>query len=213
MKALLAHTARWPAETAAVIRNTLCAPNAHHTLKKDNIRRFLGFGMVDADVAVACAADRATFWATGDLQPNKVAVVDVPVPIAMNGQARPHSLSATLAWFTPTAPGRKSYRTTRLTLVAPTELSDLRVAPCGDQPDGNQTNRGTVFMRRWVGERAPVVGPDMTVPLTVQRNPDQGTTIDDPVPFGLAITLAMPGVVEIYEQVRQRLGLAILQRI
>jgi len=28
------------------------------------------------------------------------------------------------------------------------------------------------------------------------------------VPFGLAVTLTMPGVVEIYEQVRQRLGVA-----
>jgi hypothetical protein len=49
----------------------------------------------------------------------------------------------------------------------------------------------------------------MSISLTVQRDPDQGTTIDDPIPFGLAVTLAMPGVVEIYEQVRQRLGLGV----
>jgi hypothetical protein len=48
----------------------------------------------------------------------------------------------------------------------------------------------------------------MSVRLVVQRDPDQGTHVDEPIPFGLAITLAMPGVVEIYEQVRLRLAIA-----
>jgi hypothetical protein len=42
----------------------------------------------------------------------------------------------------------------------------------------------------------------MSILLTVQRDPDQGKPIDEPVPFGLAVTLTMPGVTEIYEQVR-----------
>ncbi len=50
----------------------------------------------------------------------------------------------------------------------------------------------------------------MSVHLNVQRDPDQAITIDEPIPFGLAVTLTMPGAVQIYEQVRQRL--AIMQR-
>jgi hypothetical protein len=214
LKALLAHTARWPVDTAKLIRDTIGPTDGRqHVRQKDNIRRFLGFGLVEPDDAVACTDDRATFWAIGELLPNKIAVVNVPVPIAMHGQARPHALAATVAWFTPTAPGRKSYRNVRLKLLNPGNLTALAVEAHGDQPDGNQTNRGTVFMRRWIGDRAPVIGSNLTIPLTVQRDPDQGTMIDDPVPFGLAVTLTMPGVVEIYEQVRQRLGLAIPQRV
>lgn len=208
LKALLSHPAEWPEDTAALIRSTIGPVNGHHGRQKDNIRRFLGFGMVDADVAVACAADRATFWATGTLDRNKIATVSVPVPLAMGGQSRPHALSATLAWFTPTLPGRKSYRSVRLRVLDPEELTPLRVKAHSDQPERNQTNRGTVFNRRWSGDRAPVVGPDMSIRLTVQRDPDQGTPIDEAIPFGLAVTLTMPGVVEIYEQVRQRLGIA-----
>ena len=48
----------------------------------------------------------------------------------------------------------------------------------------------------------------MFIQLIVQRDPDQGTTIDEAVPFGLAVTLTMPGVTQIYEQVSQRLGIA-----
>jgi hypothetical protein len=127
----------------------------------------------------------------------------------MGGQARPHALSATLAWFTPVSPGRKSYRSVRLKLLEPGEIGSLGVKAHSNQPDTNQTNKGTLFTRCWSGSKAPVVGPDMSIVLTVQRDPDQGTPIDEPVPFGLAITLTMPGVIEIYEQVRQRLDLAL----
>jgi len=208
LKALLIHPARWPEETAALIKAVIGPPGGrHHFRQKDNIRRFLGYGIVDADSAVACASDRATFWATGTLEANKVATVAVPIPIAMAARALPHMLSATLAWFTPTLPGRKTYRVVRLQLLEPTELSKLRVGPDSDQPNVVQTKRGTVFTRRWVGASAPAITDGMSIDLTVQRDADLGATIDDPIPFGLAITLAMPGIVEIYEQVRQRLSI------
>ncbi|WP_218578277.1 S8 family serine peptidase [Vineibacter terrae] len=207
LKALIAHPARWPEEAAALIRATIGPPEGkYHLRQRDNIRRFLGFGCVEADDAVACAGDRATFWAAGTLERDKVAIVNVPVPIAMGGQARPHALFATLAWFTPTSPGRKSYRSVRLKLLEPREKEALRIRAHSNQPDGNQTNRGTVFTRCWSGNQAPVVSAGMVIPLAVQRDPDQGVPVDEPVPFGLAVTLTMPGVVEIYEQVRQRLA-------
>ena len=179
LKALLAHTAKWPEDTAALIRRTVGPADGRlHVRQKDNIRRFLGFGMVEPEDAVACAADRATFWATGLLERDKVSVVDVPVPIAMGGQARPHYLSTTLAWFTPTSPGRKSYRSVRLKVLEPSGLDPLRLGAHRDQPDGNQTSRGTLFMRCWTGDQAPVVTGDMITQLAVQRDPDQGTAVD-----------------------------------
>ncbi|WP_245263341.1 S8 family peptidase [Azorhizobium doebereinerae] len=210
IKALLAHTAKWPDEAAQLIRQVIGPPDGkHHVRQKDNIRRFLGFGIIEPDDAVGCASDRATFWATGLLHSDKISVVNVPLPVAITGQSRPHFLSATLAWFTPTAPGRRSYRSVRLKLLEPAGLSTLRVSADGNQPDGNQTNRGTVFMRRWTGDRAPVVAAGSSISLTVQRDPDQGQGIDEAVPFGLAVTLAMPGVLQIYEEIRQRLALGI----
>lgn len=206
LKALLTHPAVWPDAAAELIRNTIGPPEGkYHVRQRDNIRRFFGFGVVDGDDAIACAADRATFWATGQLQPNKIAEVRVPVPVVMGGKARPHSVIATLAWFTPIHPGRKSYRAVRLRLLNPEELNNLAVETHKNQPDFNQSNRGTVISRRWSGARAPVVPEEMTLPLIVQRDPDQGPVIDEAIPFGLAVTLTMPGVETIYEQVMQRL--------
>jgi hypothetical protein len=208
LKALLVHPAKWPDETAALIRNTVGPSEGKYSVRqKDNIRRFLGYGIVDGDDAVACAADRATFWATGMLNPEKTVTVSVPIPVVIGGKARFHTLSATLAWFTPVSPGRKSYRSVRLKLLEPADIGALSVKAHSNQPDKNQTSKGTLFTRCWSGDDAPIVGANMSIDLTVQRDPDQGTDIDEAIPFGLAVTVSMPGVVEIYEQVRQRLAL------
>lgn len=205
LKALLVHPARWPKDIATLIRDTIGPRGPGQAPRqKDNIRRFLGFGCVDADDAVACAADRATFFATGTLLRDRTVTVNVPIPLAIGGKALPHMLSATLAWFTPVAPGRKSYRNCRLKVLQPDEIAALGISAHGLQPDHNQANRGTVYSRCWSGDAAPVVSADMTVPLVVQRDPDQGATIDEPVPFGLAVTLAMPGEVTLYDEVQAR---------
>jgi hypothetical protein len=209
LKALLVHGARWPEDGAQLIRDTIGpADSKQYVRQKDNIRRFLGYGTLDPDDAVACATDRATFWAAGLLPPEQAVLIDVPVPICVGGKARPHALSATLAWFTPIRPGRQSYRSVRLSLLEPADLLPvLAVSATSDQPDANQVKRGTLLSRRWVGDRAPAVIDGMTARLIVQREPDQGATIDDAVPFGLAATLSMPGVIELYDQARVRLGL------
>ena len=67
-------------------------------------------------------------------------------------------------------------------------------------------------MRHWTGDRAPIVGTDMTIPLSVQRDPDQGTTVDDPIPFGLAVTLTMPESYKSTSRFAIGLGLAFVQR-
>ena len=205
LKALLIHPAEWPPETAALIKATVGPWGQGQAGKqKDNIRRFIGFGCVDADAAVACAGDRATFFATGQLGANRIATIDVPVPVSIGGKARPHSLSATVAWFSPVAPGRKSYRSCRLKILKPDDLEALAVSNHSWQPDENQTNRGTVYSRCWTGEKAPVVTPNMTIPLIIQRDPDQGAPVDEAIPFGLAVTIAMPGEVGLYDELRAR---------
>lgn len=202
LKALLVHPAQWPADIAALIKQNI-GPigRGQASRQKDNIRRFLGFGYVDADDAVACAADRATFFATGQLLRDRTTTIAVPVPMAMSGKARPHSLTATLAWFSPVSPGRKSYRSCRLRILEP-EPEGFAIEGHSQQPDRNQTNRGTIYTRSWSGDRAPAVTPQMTIPLLVQRDPDQAAVIDEPVVFGLAVTIAMPGEIAIYDEVR-----------
>jgi hypothetical protein len=82
LKALLIHGARWPEDGARLIRDTIGpADSRKHTRQKDNIRRFFGYVTLDPDDAIACATDRATFWAAGLLPPEQAVFIDVPVPV------------------------------------------------------------------------------------------------------------------------------------
>ncbi|WP_128931892.1 S8 family peptidase [Bradyrhizobium zhanjiangense] len=210
LKALLVHTAAWPLDSAELIKSVLGpADPRQHVRQKDNIRRFLGYGIVNAEDAVYCAADRATFWAVGTLGAEQRRSVAVPLPACMSGQALPHSVRATLGWFTPVLPGRQSYRAVKLSLIAPDELGGFRVLPSKSQPDINQASKGTVFSRHWDGDRAPALATNSAIEFVVQREPDRGTKIDELVPFGLAVTIAMPGIVEIYDQARARIAPAV----
>lgn len=206
LKALLIHPATWPEETAALIKEVVGPQNNQkHAQQKDNIRRFLGYGTYDPDDAVACASDRATFWTVGALKRDQRIPIHVPIPTSYTAKPRFHSISATLAWMTPTNPGRKSYRSVRLELNEPGSLSELSVSTDKAQPDRNQSKRGTVFSRTWSGKKAARLLPNKNFVIEVQRQPDSGTPIDDDIHFALAVTLNMPGVEEIYEEVRQRI--------
>lgn len=206
LKALLVHPARWPDATATLMRDLLGpSGRGQASRQKDNIRRFIGYGAFDADDAVACANDRATFWAVGVLGNERSVDVSVPIPAAIGGRTLPHYITATLAWVTPVQPGRKAYRAVRMKILDPHDIENLGVSAHGNQPDGNQTNRGTVYTRCWSGDRAAVVAANMALPLKIQREPDAGTTVDEMVPFGLAVTVAMPGQIALYEEVRARI--------
>lgn len=212
IKALVAHTAQWPDVSAEMIRRVLGpAGGKNHVRQKDNIRRFLGYGMVNAEDATACAGDRATFWSTGEILSNQVMHIPIPIPLALANRALPHALVATVAWFTPTNPSSRRYRAVRLKLLKPTVLGALGLQESfSNQPDQNQGSRGTLYHQRWYGERVAAVGDGMEVVLHLQREADQaGLSIDDAIPFAVAVTLTMPGVSEIYDQVRQRLGVAL----
>ncbi|WP_245525156.1 S8 family serine peptidase [Mesorhizobium sp. M8A.F.Ca.ET.165.01.1.1] len=205
IKALLVHPARWPDSTASLVRDLL-GPfgRGQAPRQKDNIRRFIGYGALDPEDAVACAADRATFWAVGSLGDERSLDISVPIPAAIGGRTQPHYIAATLAWLTPVLPGRKAYRAVRMKILDPADIDSLGVAAHGNQPDGNQINRGTVCTRCWSGDRAAVVTANMLLPLRIQREPGTGENIDELVPFGLAVTISMPGQIALYDEVRAR---------
>jgi hypothetical protein len=208
LKALLVHTAAWPSESAALIKSILGPADPKQSVRqKENVRRFMGYGLVSPDDAVSCASDRATFWAVGSLGQENRCSIQVPLPVCMSGQARPHSMTASLAWFTPVHPGRQSYRSVKLSLLAPEDFNELRVLPAKTQPDYNQASKGTVFSRRWEGGRAPTLTTSSSIELVIQREADRGSKVDELIPFGIAVSVAMPGVVEVYAQAQARLGI------
>jgi hypothetical protein len=46
----------------------------------------------------------------------------------------------------------------------------------------------------------------MTIPLRVQRDPDQAGVVDEPIEYGLAAMLTMPGEMGMCEEARPRIA-------
>jgi hypothetical protein len=203
LKALLVHSASWR-QMEDFIRPIIDPQNAlHHEHWRREICRHLGYGFVDPDDAIACAGDRATMWATGEVGPEGSLIFDVPIPAVLGTSASVRSVRATLAWFTPIRPGHLAYRAIKLK-VASLEDDTRHIAgveTAKGQPTHTQAESGTIVHRRWQGAR---IGNNAqnTVPVQVQREKDRGTPIDDPMPFALAVTVEMPGAVQVYDQVR-----------
>jgi hypothetical protein len=203
LKALLVHSASWRGSEAFI--RPLVDPhlNLHHEHWRREVCRYLGYGFVDPDDAVACAADRATLWATGSLAPESSVTFDVALPQALAANATRREVRATLAWFTPIRPGHLAYRAVKLKIASLQHpaIEALGVSTTTQQPSNSQSESGTIVHRRWQDSRIGNFAPGATFPLQIQRERDQGIPIDEAIPFGLALTLEMPGAAAIYQDV------------
>ena len=107
--------------------------NLHHEHWRREVCRHLGYGFVDPEDAIACAADRATMWATGTLGREASLTLDIPVPHALSANANLREVRATLAWFTPIRPGHLAYRAVKLK-IASLQPEFMRIVGSGPRP-------------------------------------------------------------------------------
>lgn len=207
IKAMLVHCASW--RDAEQFIRPIVDPQGtmHHEHWRREVCRHLGYGFMDPDNAVACADDRATLWATGSLGPEAAITFNVPVPALLGAQADHREVRVTLAWMAPVRPGHLAYRAVKLKIAALGQdvLDTVGISTTTGQPSNSQSEGGTIVHRRWCDAKIGDLAGGPTIPLQIQRERDQGLQIDEPVHFGLAVTVEMPGVAQIYAQVRNQI--------
>ena len=204
LKAVLVHSASWRGSDRFIRPIVDPASNIHHEHWRREVCRHLGYGFVDPEDAIACASDRATMWATGRLETEASLIFDMPIPAALTESADRREVKATLTWFTPIRSGHLAYRAVKLRIpsLQPDSLNAVGVETTSDQPTVTQSESGTIVHRRWSAERIGSLEIGNTFPIQVQRERDQGTTVDEAIPFALVVTIEMPGQLQIYDQVR-----------
>jgi len=206
IKALLVHTARWDRGAFSLVRDALKTPE-NATIMRDLSTAFLGYGRVQPDRAISCTEQRATLIGGGFIRPNEQWYHMVPLPPVLHAQTCWRRLVVTLAWFTPTNPGRRDYRSFALRVGIPRE-NLLRAA--GVDVDGKATTRGTVQHEvLYEGSEAMDIasGTVLTLPVTcfedatwLEALPPEG------IPYAIAVTIevAPETGLSIYEEVRSR---------
>ena len=206
VKALLAHRARIPEDGKEIIERVFGpAEPKLHARRASNVFKMLGLGIPQLDETVACLQSRATLWGTGFVAADDARIFAVPLPPCLSGHAGVRSLSVTVTWFTPVTPGRRAYRSVRLTVEEPEEahLKVLLTRPTPFQPDRKRAERGTIFQRSWEGASARTFVANSNFELRVARKLDPFDDLPDTVDFAVVASLeAGDQALQVYDQVR-----------
>lgn len=219
LKALLVHRTQRPTTELQLIETVFGqGQQRHHSVQKAEIARLYGFGSIDEDASTFCAFNRATAWATGEVQADRGLSFSLPLPIGLNGQTVAKAITATVCWFSPILPGRQGYRAVRLVVdEGDVGFSDviqsLGTKVSSNQLDSNGTRRGTVFHRRWDGQRAANFQVGTTLEIKVSRMPDIVADAPDLVPFALAVSIEADADIPVYEQVLQGIDIGLRPRV
>ncbi|QFY62806.1 S8 family peptidase (plasmid) [Rhizobium grahamii] len=205
LKALLVHRARWTDAIKTI--DSAFGAGLNWQRRRANATRLLGYGVVDHEDVLYCVKNRATAWAVGDVPKMAASIVSLPLPPSLSGQAVPKSIAVTLVWFSPTAPGRRSYKTTRLILtdLNGDDLGRLGLDKHEHQPDVNATRRGTVAHRVFTGAKAAAFVANERIEFRVQRERETGLGSDDDIGFAIAITIETDADLPVYDEVAIRL--------
>ena len=203
----------------------ICGPHGQgkHVERRDNIARLLGYGSPDVEEAIACASNRATLVGCGTLRPNRAVVHKIPLPTSFDAVPLPTSFDAvplptsldavaayraitvTLAWFSPVNPRHRAYRRAKLEVGAVPKLDKTAgVQRTRGQPANKSALRGAAFHDRYEGNRAIPFIDDGHIRLRVFCRAQAGG-LDEPIRYGMAVTIEAGAHIPVYREVRARL--------
>lgn len=208
LKAMLVHGARWGAWADKLLEErpdlaAIANANSRRVAQKDYLMRWLGYGAVDIDRALACTAERATLLGVGELQAEKAFVFSAPLPPSLAGKRAWRRLTVTLAWMSPINCGHQGYRTVRLWVAPPQD--PLRVKRANSVHE-KAALRGTVQHEVLEGEDAVAFVDGERFECKVNCAADAGA-FSGTVRFALCVSLevAVGSGIPVYQEVRDRI--------
>jgi Subtilase family len=212
LKALLVHAARWNDETTELLR-PLVDPDGsmYHEHVKDELTRLFGYGRPEIERVLDCTAQRATLVGWGMIRDKEIDQYRVPIPAGLEGIRGFRAVTVTIAWLTPLNLGHRMYRMAKLEGSPGGDKSfSLGVDNAKMQPSHNAVARGTVFHRRWDGEKAVTFADNGDLLLNVSCKAAAGE-MDADIMYCVAISVEVGQdvAVPVYEEVRTRLRAAV----
>ena len=199
LKAMLVHGAH--CETPLDHYASLLNGHNGKRQNKEVAARLIGYGAAQTERVMYCADHRVTVLGYGEIRAEEAHVFRLPAPPGLSGIVEPRRMIATLAWLSPINCSHRSYRRAQLEFKAGQSLAEDPVGVT--QP---QVRRGTVQHEVREGKGAKVVNEGDETEIRVECRADAGT-LDDPVRYGLVVTLEVPDSVGVlvYQEIRDRL--------
>lgn len=205
IKTLLVHGAKHHEDAKHHITTTL--KNSDNSGRfRTVLTRYLGYGAVDIERVLACTEQRATVLGCGEIKENEVHEYRFPLPVGLSGQKVWRRMVVTLAWFSPINPNHRNLREAKLELASNEKWADSSLRLSREDSDWNQVMRGTVQHEILEGENQISAFQDGDhILLHVRCKKDATETLDEAVPYGLAVSLEVAEAIPIYQQIRARI--------
>jgi hypothetical protein len=209
LKALIAHGGSW-GETGEGLIDYLPPVGARGLKQKENISRYMGYGLSNIDRVVSGDQHRITLLADDVIRANKRHEYRVPLPDELSSRKELRRITMTLAWLTPLRQGVAAYRALGLTIVGSDGKSKIwdGVKRYPGQPPLGTSRRGTLMHVIYQGTAAVPFLEDDNIVINVQTTRPQvpGLTQLD-IPYALAVTFEVAATVnaDIRESIRSRI--------
>lgn len=206
IKALLVHTAKWDSSLAQLFDQYInVEANIHPSQRRDDTTPFFGYGVPNIMSAIKCAYNRATLIGISSItNTEKAHLYRVPLPVSLYRVKEPRSVTLTLAWFSPINVRRRDYRRAKLEIKPDNFKTKVGIDRDKNQPSHTTINRGSLIHNRYEGKRAVPFVDDGHLCFQVFCR-EQGGVIDDPVRYGVAVTIEAGEHIPVYQEVKERL--------
>ncbi len=207
IKALLVHGAKQDDDACKAITAALKTPENSRQFK-EVMARYLGYGSVEIERVLACTEQRGTVLGCGEIRENEIHEYRLPLPPGLSSSQVWRRMVVTLAWFSPVNPDHRNFREAKLELSPVGGWSNLPLKLARQDADHNQVLRGTVQHEVVEGSKQIAAYQDGdSILLHVACKKDATASLDDAIPYGLAVTLEVAEGIQIpiYEQLRTRL--------
>ena len=204
IKTLLVHSASW-GNTYSVFEDILKDDSNARGFKR-LASRYLGYGRANILRVLECTKQRATAIGCGSIEKGEVHEFYYPLPISLSGSNENRKLTITLAWFSPINLAHRNYRKSSLSFNPPKDelLIDRSEA------QWQQVKRGTVQHEVLTGKSITDYEDGTNVKIPIICRSDAGD-LDEPVHYGLAVTLEVAEEIDIpiYEEVKERIRIKV----
>ena len=205
IKTLLVHGAGWG--DAKQIYKAALEDSSGSGITKEQIGRFLGYGLADVGKATDCTEWRVTAIGCAKLGDGESHKFVFPLPPSLSSVRVTRRLTITLAWLTPTNARHQNYKVAQLWFESKCRFNDERV-----YADSRATQRGTVQHEVRVGKSPTELEDGDVLTIKVNCRSDAGD-IPQPIDYGLAVTLEVaPELLlplTLYDEVKERLSVPI----
>lgn len=211
IKALLVHGAHWGSLSRVIIDHGpsfahIDSASTRAMRERDFVASWIGYGPVDEERALTCAAHRATLIGVGEVNKDGAVAFSAPMPPGLGRILTWRRMTVTLAWMSPTRSSMQRYRQAKLWISPPADFGTVRE----NSPHFQTVLRGTVQHEIWEGDRTalPIVDGEMFQCNVNCMEEAPGLIV--PIKFAICMTLEV-GVeagIDIYSEMRDRITAA-----